>query len=77
MENRKGMTEAKNPSRDATIFVNDDELLKFIEEEKQNGLSQKEAWEKYEAIRRSYGAKRNRFKTIQSFNMWKSRYLTT
>lgn len=70
------MAEAKNPARDAKMFVDDDELLKFIEEEKLKGLSQKEAWEKYESIRRSYGAKRNRFKTIQSFNMWKSRYLT-
>lgn len=69
------MTQAKNPARDAVIFVNDEELLKFIEEEKLKGLSQKEAWEKYESIRRSYGATRNRFKTIQSFNMWKSRYL--
>lgn len=69
------MTQAKNPARDAVIFVNDEELMKFIEGEKQSGLSQKEAWEKYEAIRRMYGATRNRFKTIQSFNMWKSRYL--
>ena len=68
------MTEGKNPARDARMFVDDDELLKFIEEEKEKGLSQRKAWEKYEAIRRAYGAKSNRFKTIQSFNMWKSRY---
>lgn len=69
------MTQGKDPVRDAKMFVDDDEMIKFIEEQKQSGLSQKKAWEMYEAIRRSYGAKANRFKTIQSFNMWKSRYV--
>lgn len=69
------MTQGKDPVRDAKMFVDDDEMIKFIEEQKQSGLSQKKAWEMYEAIRRSYGAKTNRFKTIQSFNMWKSRYV--
>ena len=56
----------------AKLFVDDDELLRFIESKK-GLMSQKKAWLEYEAMRRAYGAKENRFKTIQSFNMWKSR----
>lgn len=58
----------------AKLFVDDDELIRFIESKKGEGISQKKAWLEYEAMRRSYGAKENRFKTIQSFNMWKSRF---
>lgn len=59
----------------AKLFVDDDELIRFIESKKEEGTSQKKAWLEYETLRKNYGAKENRFKTIQSFNMWKSRFL--
>lgn len=61
----------------ARLFVDDNEMLNYIEARKQEGLSQKQAWEAYEKLRREYGATTNRFKTIQSFNMWKSRRKNT
>jgi hypothetical protein len=61
----------------ARMFVDDEEMLNYIEAKKKDGMSQKQAWEEYEKIRREYGATTNRFKTIQSFNMWKSRRKNT